>query len=505
MVFTGLLLAVALAQFEPGPAEYYAQCRTLYDKQVLAGARAACELSLVADPKYAPALKLLARIHLDEGNIEQASDLLDRLQSMGDNSLETRTLKARLLLVTGRPAEALGLVGPVPGPEAARVKGRALEALGRFREALKAYRDAAVLGEPRARIDAARLLERMGDPQGALEEIADLDDPTLLPLRGRLLWVAGRLPEAARVLERAVEHLGSTEPQYTETLRTLALVYYGMGDLRRGALVLGQMAGGANLATALLSSSWLWLLGLVILVGLHLYGESRIEPVSALEVQTEDGWGVGRVYAMLLLAWLLGATATELLGWSLYRNWLAAFTPVQEQLVRPVFYIVAALVLAVFGWGSIQPQDASKEGNEVPEPRVGRVDGLWIGTTLLAVVLTYAWISKQLGGLAPMPFLIYRPLGALAIAALALAEPMLRVRLPASLRLRYGAQLTPALAVLASGLFLISPVLLWWAVAAILLAVQLRIRNHSAAMMGWAVLAVLLLVGGYLPWVRTLF
>jgi len=501
--FLGLVLPFAWAQFNPGPAEYYAQCRSLYDEQVLAGARAACELSLVTDPEYVPALKLLVRVHLDEGNLESAGELLERLEKLAPDDLVTRTLKARYLLETGRPAEALGLVAFVPGPEAAWVKGRAYEAMGRFGEALEAYREAAILGDQRARVDAAALLERTGEPLRALEELAELDDPGMLPLKGRLLWSAGRLPEAAETLERALSELPSSDPRYIEALSTLARVYYGMGDARRGGLALGQLAGRVNLVAELLQAGWLWLLGLVLLAGLHLYGESRIEPISTLEVRSDHTWGVGRVYSVLLLAWLLGAAVALGLGWYLYHNWLAAFTPVQAQVVRPAFYIAAALTLAAFGWGALRPEE---EGGPSPlGRREGWIEGLWVGVVLLALVIGYAWLSGRTAWLEPLPFHPLRPLGALALAALALAEPMLRVRLPAALQLRYGAALAPVFTVLVAGLFLIVPVLLWWVAGAVLLAVFLRLRGLWPVMVGWAVLAVLLLVAGYLPWAQSLF
>ncbi len=499
----GLTFSLAWAQFNPGPADYYAQCRTLYEEQVLAGARAACELSLVTDPEYVPALKLLVRIHLEEGNIEAVGDLIERLAKLAPDDLITRTLEARYLLEKGRPAEALALVTHVPGPEAAWVRGRALEAMGRFQEALEAYREAATLGEKQARMDAAALLERMGEPLRALRELENLDDPELLTLKGRLLWSTGRLPEAAEVLERALAELPSTDPRYTEALSTLARVYYGMGDTRRGALALGQLSGRENLVAELLRAGWLWLLGLVVLVGLHLYAESRIEPISTLEVRTDDAWGVGRIYGVMLLAWFLGALVSVGLGWYLYQNWLAAFTPVQAQVVRPVFFIVAALTLAAFGWSVLRTRD-----EEVPSPlgpRESWIEGLWVGVLLFVLFIGYAWLSGRTEWFVPLPFNPLRPLGALALAMLALAEPMLRVRLPEALQLRYGAGMAPILAVLVSGLFLVAPVLLWWAASATLLAVFLRMRGLWPVMVGWVVLAALLLSSSYFPWARALF
>ena len=498
----GFLLAVAWAQFNPGPVGYYDQCRTLYQEQVLDGARAACELSLVADPEYVPALKLLVRIHLDQGDLETAAELLDRLKQLAPDDLTTRTLEARYLLAQGRPAEALARVAHTPGPEAVWIKGRALEQLGRFNEALAAYREAALLGVDEARSDAALLLERMGRPQQALEELGEVEDPRLLPLKGRLLWSAGRLPEAAATLERALDELPSTDPRYDEALATLAAVYYGMGDTRRGGLALAQLSGRVNLLGAFLRASWLWLLGLVVLVGLHLYGESRIEPISTLELRADTTWGVGRVYGAVFLVWILAAALAAATGWYLYHNWLAAFTPVQREVVRPVFYLALALGLGVAGWSALKP-----ESEEAPSPlgrEENRIEGLWVGLLLLVLLLGYAWLSRVLP-LNPFPFNPLAPLGALTLAAVALAEPMLRLRAFESYRVRYGAGLAPAFTVLLGGLVWFSPVLFWGAAAVLLLTVKRRFTGLWPVIVGWVVLGVLAWLAGFFPWARALF
>ncbi len=500
--FAGLFLSLALAQFNPGTAEYYAQCRALYEKQALAGARDACELSLVANPNYVPALKLLARVHLDEGNYDNALELIERLKQLAPDDLITRTLEARYLLYEEKPAEALSLVMHVPGAEAAWVRGRALEALGRFQEALEAYREAAILGEERALIDAAVLLERMGKPELALKLLRGKSDPHLLPLQGRLLWSAGRLQEAAITLERALKLLPRNDPHYTEALRILTRVYYGMGDTRRGARALQQLSGRVNLAAEMLRAGWLWLLGLVAFVGLHLFGESRIEPISTLEIRTGNAWGLGRVYGAMLLAWLVGAVVAVQLGLHLYHNWLAAFTPVQAQVVRPAFFIAAALTLGVLGRSSLKPE---KNGGSVLGRPESWAEGLWVGVLLAALLIGYAWFSGRTEWLEPVPFSPLRPLGAAALASLALMEPILRVRLPDSLRLRYGNEMVPFFATVVAGMFLISPVLLWWVASAVLLAVFFRLRGLLPLMTSWVVMAALLLGAGYFPLARALF
>jgi len=498
-----VFFAVAVAQFNPGPAEYYSQCRALYAKHVLAGASAACELSLVADRDYVPAIELLARIYLDEKRVDEAGDLIDRLSKLAPDDLETRALSARYLLVKRHYREALEMSRHVPGSEASLIRGRALENLGRFKEALAAYREAALLGRKEGNVYAAELLERMHRPRAALEELGDLDDPGLAPLKGRLLLSAGRLPQAAATLEEALKELPSNGERYTEALRTLALTYYGMGKISKGNLVLSQLGGSSDLVGGFLRATWLWLLGALLLVALHLYGESRIEPISTLEVREDYTWGVGRLYAVFALAWLVGGTVALLTGWWLYHNLLAAFTPVQADLVRPLFFLSAAAVMALAALTVVRHTP-----EEAPPPlgkRENWIEGLWVGVLLALLVVGFAWLRLRLSWLHPLPFnpLLYS--GALAIAGFALAEPLLRVVAPNVFRVRYGAGLAVLFALLTGGLVWLSPVALWWAAAAFLYWVRHRFAGVWPNMAGWLTAALVLLLVGLLPAIRALF
>ncbi|WP_457631066.1 tetratricopeptide repeat protein [Oceanithermus sp.] len=496
-------LAVALAQFNPGPQDYYSQCRTLYEQHVLAGASAACELSLVADPNYVPGLKLLTQIYLDEGRVDDAGDLLERLLELAPNDLETRTLKARYLLEKGRYREALNASRNVPGATASLVRGRALEALGRFNEALAAYHEAAMLGNEQARIEAALLLERMHRPDEALKEIEDVEDPAVGPIKGRLLLSAGRLPEAAVILEETLRELPSTSELYNQTLSALALTYYGMGDFRKGGLVLAQLNDNADLVGGFFNAVWAWLLGVVVLVGLHLFGESRIEPISTLEVREDYTWGVGRLYVAMFFSLLGGALLTVAAGWLRYNNLLAAFTPVQADVVRPVFYLTSAFFMGVTAYAVLRrpPEDA-------PPPlgkRENWIEGLWVGLLLALLIIGYAWARVRLPWLNAMPFNPLLTSGGVAIASLALAEPLLRVVAPTAFRVRYGTGLAPLFTVLIGGLVWLSPVFMWWAAAALLYAVKQRFAGVWPNIAGWVVAALVLLLAGFFPSLRALF
>lgn len=496
-------LSVALAQFNPGPNEYYSQCRTLYEEHVLAGAGAACELSLVADPNYVPGLKLLAQIYLDEGRVDEAGDLLERLSKLAPDDLETRTLNARYLLEKGRYREALNVSQHVPGATASLVRGEALEALGRFDKALEAYREAALLGSQEARIKAALLLERMRRPDEALKEIENLHDPNIGPLKGRLLLSAGRLPEAATVLEETIRSLPSTSELYNQTLSTLALTYYGLGNFDKGSSVLSQLGSNADLVGEFFGAIWMWLLGIVLLVGLHLFGESRIEPISTLEVREDYTWGVGRLYAAIFFSLLIGAAVATTVGWLRYHNLLAAFTPVQADVVRPIFYLTTSLIMGLIAFLVLrhQPEDST--------PPLGKrenwIEGLWVGLLLVVLILGYSWIRVRMPWLNSMPFNPLLFSGAMAIASLALAEPLLRVIAPAVFRVRYGASLAPLFTILVGGLSWLSPVFMWWAAAALLYSVKQRFAGIWPNITGWVVAALILLLASFFPSVWALF
>ena len=342
-----LLLGGVMAQLNPGPAGHYARCQALYQQGDLESAAATCELALAADERFVPALKLLARIHLDRGRSGEAKPYLERLQTLAPDDPELGLLTARYHLSETRYAEALSLLEGRKEAEALWLKGQALAALGRYREALEVLQAAWTRGEARARLDAARVYERLGRPAEGLAVLPEAG-PEVAVLRGRLLLAAGELDAAARVLEDALPQLNPLGTVYLEALTALALAYYGQGEFYRGGSVLRQLGTRVNLAGLAWRKAWLWGVGFILLLALHLYAESRIEPVSAVEIGSAPSWGVGSVYAVFLMAWGVAAAAALLVGWGVYGNLLAAFTPVQQEVVRPAFYLSLGAALLLF-------------------------------------------------------------------------------------------------------------------------------------------------------------
>lgn len=142
-------------------------------------------LSAMARPARAADPLGEGRRALKEGRYAEAGPLLtDAL--VGPTRAEALPLLAELALITGRTDDALQLAGQaeeVPGLEApaAMLRARALQAVGRYEEALAALRQATKLDPElrRARLELGELLLYLGRKQEArplLERLVALDD-----------------------------------------------------------------------------------------------------------------------------------------------------------------------------------------------------------------------------------------------------------------------------------------------------------------------------------------
>ncbi|AEB10853.1 tetratricopeptide repeat protein [Marinithermus hydrothermalis] len=496
-----LLLGGAVAQLNPGPAGHYARCQALYQEGDLESAAATCELALTADERFVPALKLLARIHLDRGQPKEAEAYLERLTALTPTDPEVGVLVARHRLAVGRPAEALTLLADRREAEALWLKGQALAALGRYPEALEALQAAWEAGEVRARLDAARVYERLGRPTEALAVLPEAG-PEVAVLRGRLLLAAGELDAAARVLEDTLPQLNPLGAAYLEALTALALAYYGQGEFYRGGTVLRQLGTRVNLAGLVWRKAWLWGVGVILLLALHLYAESRIEPVSAVEIGGAPSWGVGSVYAVFLMGWGVAAAVALLVGWGVYGNLLAVFTPVQREVVRPAFYLSLGAALLLFSAWRVRRSGLEARAL-LGHPAVWPV-GLGVGVFLAAALVLYAWLARAVGGLEAFPVALV-PWGALAFIGFALAEVAFRGFAFAAFRERYGPDLAPYFTVLAPALVLMSPLLLWVGVGAGLYWVRHRWDSVLPGAVGFALVGGAIALLGQAPWVRALF
>ncbi len=462
-----LLASQALAQEAD---TYYARCQRLYQQGALESAQATCELALAGDPGHRPALRLLTRIHLDKKEPDQAATYLERL---GDDP-EAPLLRARLLLLRGKPGEVLSL--PLPqGPEGRLLRALALEGLKRYEEALKEAKT--LPSTPEVRLLLARLYLALDKPEEGLSVLDSSLEERLE--KGRLLFLSGRPNEAIPLLEALLPELAGQPELARKALSTLVLAYLGQGDWARGQAALAQLSGLVNLPGLLLARAWPWLLAFLAFLGLILLGESRIEPLRTVEVVENPLPGPGSLYLFLLLALLLALGLAVLLGKALFANALALVTPYQQNQVLPSFYLFLGLFLFL---GLLLWQ--RKRLAAILGPPQGFVEGFWVGPLLVLLLFVYGLVRPLLG-------FSTLPLNLLTFLGLALMEPFFRGFAPMVLKERYR-DLAPYLSVLLFALALPGPTLLFLLLGAALYLAKERAESLLGLSLGWVVAGVVL-------------
>lgn len=458
-------LGLALAQTAQ---EYSARCLRFYQTGALESARATCELALASEPGFKPALRLLVRIHLEEGNLAGARAYLERL---GEDP-EAPLLRGRLYLLEGRFREALGL--PLPEtPEGRFLRARALEGLKRYEEALKEAEGLPPTGE--VRLLSARLLLALGRPEEALGRLGrGLEEEVL---RGRLLFLLGRPGEAAALLEEVLPRLTQSPALYREALATLTQAYLGQGDWGRGLAALGQLSQVVNLPALFLAKAWPWLLALLLFLVLVLYGESRIEPLRTVEMVPEAWPGPGTLLLQALAA--LALAVALFWGKGVYGNLFALATPHQAGEVLPLFYLTYGLLLLGVVLLFHRPLLPRLLG-----PWPAWTEGFPVGVLLLLFLFLFGLVRPYLG----LPTL---PLHLLTFLGLSLMEPFFRGLVPRAYGERYR-ELGPHLSALLYPLLLPGPTVLLLLLSAGLLWLRPRVQGTLGLGLGFVVAGVVL-------------
>lgn len=484
----GIALFAFTASAQLGAEGYYTQCKALYDQGVRDSARATCQLALVADANHLPSIKLLGRIYLEENNPTAAQPFLQQMIRLSPQDPEVALLDARFQLLQGRPADALARLPRGLNTEAVLLRAQINEALGRYEEAYATFRR--VTASEEARLGAARLAERLGRPQEALGLLGNSPREELA--KARLMWLSGDTRAAAEALEEVLPRLGPLEGDYTRTLGLLAMVYYGLGEFDKGALVLRQLSSRMSLPSSLLAKVWPWLVVFLIYLALVLYGESRIEPMRTVEMGTERRYGPGSIHMWLLLALVLAGLAAMGIGQVLYQNLLALFTPFQGLVVRPVFYFLLGAFALLIAY-----QAVSREGMvNTLGSRTGWVEGTWAGLVLLALLVLYSYIAKPLGlsGLGTM-YPIFFGMALLELVIRGVGYPVFKERYK-----ELSSFMIPMLFALAipgpTVFFLMASLFLGW--------LYMRTKGALAGATAWVLAGVVLALVANLPLARTL-
>ena len=503
----------------------YQDCGRFFNLGDLESALNSCRIAVADEPNYALALRLLTRVLIAQNNTVEAKGILERARGADANNPENDLLEGEIAFAKGDNAAAERLVAPLAASGAPRLQARALRVSaramanqGRQGESIGTYRRLLAL-DP-TDIEARQALSKElleTDPKAAvtlLSKAPNRSEPKLLADLGRAQWIAGDLEGAIGNLERAVASpaaFSDDRAAYTRALGALANTYYGMGRITEGQRVLAQIGDPSTLFLNAINRILPWLLGAVVLLVLHLWGESQIEPLSTIEI--EEGprpWTVVSIYRWLFVAAFSGLIVALFAGRFLYGNFLAIITPVQSAVVRDVYFTVFALVLvglAVYttrklGWNS-------RELLIGPIPRGLFVDGIALGLILVALTMLYYFVTSTLRvplGTFYLEPTTSRPSLVLPLLLLPLTEVFFRAYAVYPLEKRYGTVLTYAMIALMYALSFGTPVLLIAASGALLLAFTNRLRSSAPAVVAqWGYYTVLLVVLLVVPITRTWF
>jgi tetratricopeptide (TPR) repeat protein len=472
------LLTLATAQsFDAN--RYFEECLRFEAGGELQGAKESCTNALEVDGSLTDATLALGRLELKLENYGAAQRLLN--QSRGQTaSAEPFVLLAQLSYETELYLEAEGYLQTARARlnsqfnrelsgQANYLSGLLAEFNGNFTEALDRYQGAVADDgiEVTYRLADANLRFRLGNLDGARGQLeayqllsGDNQNADLRALLGRIHWADSDLGSAVNELQTAIGLRASTDAEaQSADLRDLALVYYGMGDITRGNQALRTASQRGNLLDFLFTNTLLWLLLLLLLLGMHLIGESRIDNKTSLEViEGPQMWSVGQVYGILITSLLLGLAIALTYGVVAYQNALAILTPLQATEVRAVLLIAFALIATLMtirrvrlnGWDAYDRLLVGSE--QIP---LGIVLGLVMVAALLAY-LFYRPAGPWLGGFF-LDLSRLTPALVIAMALLPLTELLFRSFAFPTLSKRYGDGLALTISATLSTLVLVTP------------------------------------------------
>jgi tetratricopeptide (TPR) repeat protein len=512
----------AFAQFKEAQTSF-SRCVEFYLRQDNPQiAEQFCNTAVQFSPESAEYQRLYARVLLTNGKVDAADVALSNARGR-DSNPENDLIAAEIALFRAELQSALeaaqtALRAPaLPRLEqirALRVSGTVLSRQGYDTEALADFERVLTLDpkDIRVRRDAANLFLKR-DPARAVTLLleAPVKSAPLVADLGRAQWISGQLSEAITTLEGITgktQSFSSERETYQRALGALTYAYFGQGRFPEGQRVLGLMDNQGNLFALFISRSLPWLLGIVALLTLHLLGESRIEPLSTIEIQ--DGprpWTVGTAYLWLLLAVLVGGAAALVAGNLLYGNYLAILTPFQSAMIKDLYFIFFALTLVGLSF-----QTASSRGWNAREQLLGKaqrevaLDGPAVGLAILAVALLYQFGVQFLNFKGfyldlnswriTLPFLIL---------ILPLTEVFFRAFALYPMEKRYGQGIAYAILSVVYALALTSPIPLLIGIAVALLYFTNRAGGTLPAIVAGWVFHVGLLLVLMIPVVRTWF
>lgn len=507
---------------------YFNQCQLFEARGDLETARQFCLNALQVRPDFAEAELVLARIELGLGDAASAESRLRRVRNR-ISSAEPLVLLAQAALANERPGEAeaflqearrrLAEQGNVElESRVAMLSGQIMQSQGRYGEALNEYARAIQVDPLNVeyRLLDAGLRLRLRDPDSAARQLSsymqltgDDRNAEVRSLLGRALWAQGNLSQAAGHMATAHQLRGArnVEAQAAD-LRGLALIAYAEGDFDSGGLALRESFRRENFSEALSGNTLLWVLLMLLMVAVHLVGESRIAASTTLEmVEGPQPWSVGQVYGTLVTAALVALLVTVLYGLISFENVLALLTPGAGGDAAALFFLTFAVMLALLSWRRVQ-----MNGHDAGAALLGdaRTIPYGIGWGLLFLAATIAYLHYLPGGGALGGFYLDHlratPLVVAAAILVPLAELFFRPFLMVPFRQRYTATIATIGSGVLSALCFGVPLLLLLPMGLVLADAWRRRRSGLEPLAAQLTLQVGLLVAvATSPWVRALF
>lgn len=529
LLLVALLSLPALAAAQNFDANrYFEQCLRFEAGGDLTLARESCGNALQVNSGFTEASLALARIELALGNYGRSESLLNGLRNR-TTSAEPFVLLAQLTYETERYLEAEAHLATAQArlanefnrelsARASFYQGRLAERNGQFSDALNHYQQAVAADgiEVDYRLADAELRYRLGNLDGALGQLdayrvlsGDNQNPDVRALLGRIFWAMSDLDRASNELQAAVGLRASSEVMAQSTdLLDLAVIYFGMGDFNRGTQALRAAGRRGNLLNFLFTNTLLWLLLLLLLLGVHLIGESRIDNKTTLEViEGPQMWSVGQIYGILLSGLLLGLVIAMTYGVLIYENALAILTPLQATEVRAVLLIAFSLIVTLMtirtvrakGWDAFERLLGS--GEQIP---LGIVTGLLMVAALLAY-LVYKPEGPWLGGFF-LDLSRLTPTLVIAMALLPLTELLFRAFAFPALSKRYDETIALIVSGSLSAVVLVTPLPVLLLFGLVLAEIFRRRGNGLTLLVAQFVFFLgLVLAVAFSPWARSLF
>jgi len=481
IVFLFIFSAVQSQDFNA--TKYYERCLRYEARGNFEIAEESCLNAIeLSNTEFPEANLALARIYLKMHKPSKSEQFL-KLAPSADSNAEIAILSAQIALARGNENQAESYLSKAKvllesnanNEQKAQLNflsAQIAESKGKFREAIDFYKDAVEKDalNKSYNLKLGELLYRVGridEAKNLLSSYQKLSnntkDPDVLSLLARLFWVKGDLKTAAEKLEAAVSWRGSNNnSQQTKDLATLALIYYGSFNTKAGTAALKEASRYDSPFFNILLNKLLWLVLLIAILSLHLWGESKIVSKTTLEyVQTPEPWTMQNFYSILFLSVIGAFVAMGVFSFFRYHNILAILTPIQMVDTKAVFYIVFTLISL-----SLMLLRIQKNGWDASEvfltPNTNYQEGFLWGLLALGITIAYLMFIPEYLNFEGfyLNFAQITPLLLGAAVLLPLTEFFFRAFAFPAMEKRYSARLAVILTALVSALVLTNPLIL---------------------------------------------